>query len=159
LSWVAGTAIIPEHIWEAYPPTLPGDPAIPGSWSFSPEAENKLIGTGPFRAYKDNIVGKLDISAGRDLIHLSANPTYHRELIRPDFVNSDIQPVPDGVVDIDDFGMIIGKYGDAKPWSDPTWGPITDVNKDGLVDVDDIMETGARFGLTGCQSGYPPGYV
>lgn len=159
LSWVAGTAIIPKHIWEAYPPKLPGDPTVPGSWSFDPEAANALIGTGPFRAYKDGIVGKLDISAGRDYIHLSANPTYHRELVRPDFVNSDIDPVPDGIVDIDDFGMVIGKYGDAKPWSDPTWGPITDVNKDGLVDVDDIMETGARYGLTGCQQGYPPGYV
>ncbi len=159
LSWVAGTTIIPQHIWEAYPPKLPGDPTVPGSWSFDPEAANALIGTGPFRAYKDNIVGKLDISAGRDYIHLSANPTYHRELVRPDFVNSDIDPIPDGIVDIDDFGMVIGKYGDAKPWSDPTWGPITDVNKDGLVDVDDIMETGARYGLTGCQQGYPPGYA
>jgi hypothetical protein len=159
LSWVAGTAIIPKHIWSAYPPTKPGDPTVPGSWSFDPEAADKLIGTGAFRCYKDNVVGRLDISAGRDYIHLSTNPTYHRELIRPDFVNSDIQPVPDGKVDIDDFGMVIGKYGDARPWADPTWGPITDVNQDFYVDLDDIMETGARYGMTGCQSGYPPGYA
>ena len=167
LSWVAGTAIIPEHIWEDYPATLPGNTTEPGSWSFDPEAANKLIGTGPFRCFKDDIVGKLDISPGRDYIHLSANPTYHRKLVRPDFATppggpgQPVQPVSDGKIDGADFGMTIGKFGDVKDpsWPDPTWDPITDVNKDLAVDLDDIMETGARYGVTGCQGGYTPEYA
>jgi ABC-type transport system substrate-binding protein len=167
LSWVAGTTIIPKHIWQDYPPTKPGDPTVPGSWSFDPESANKLIGTGPFRTDKDGIVGKLDISSGRDYIHLSANPTYHRKLVRPDFATppagpgQPVQPTADGKVDASDFGMTIGKFGDVytTSWPDSTWDPITDVNKDLTIDLDDIMETGARYGMTGCQLGYPPEYV
>jgi ABC-type transport system substrate-binding protein len=167
LSWVGGTAIIPKHIWEAYPPTLPGNNTIPGSWSFDPEAENKLIGTGAFRCYKDEVIGKLDISSGRDYIHLSANPTYHRKVVRPDFAKppagpgQTVQPVADGNIDGADFGMTIGKFGDkyTPPWEDPTWDPRADVNKDFKLDLDDIMETGVRYGKTGCHDGYPPEYI
>lgn len=163
VTWVAGVTIIPKHIFEPYPPTLPGDPTTPGSWSFDPERADKLIGTGPFKCFKDGVVGRIDISAGRDYIHLTANPTYFRELVRPDFARYDTGsglyvPEPSGKVDLDDFVMVILRFGQTKPWADPTWGPIADVNKDYLVDLDDIMETGARFGQMGYVNGYPSYY-
>ena len=167
LDWVSDIQIIPKHIWQDYPPTQPGDPTQPGSWSFDPVAAEKLIGTGPFRADKDGVIGKLDIQASNMYIHLSANPTYHRKLVQPDFAKppagpgQPVQPVSDGKIDASDFGMTIGKFGDvySTSWPDPTWDPRTDVNKDLAVDLDDIMETGARYGLTGCQGGYPPEYA
>jgi ABC-type transport system substrate-binding protein len=161
-SWVAGVSIIPKHIWEAYPPTLPGDPTQPGSWAFAPDEEDALIGTGPYRAFKDGVVGRIDKVEG-EYYHLEANPTYFRELVQPDFatlVGGVITPGHSGRVDIDDFSMVILKYGHLKPWTtDPVWGPIADVNKDYIVDLDDIMETGARFGQTGYINGYPSYYT
>jgi ABC-type transport system substrate-binding protein len=162
VSWLAGVTIIPEHIFAAYPPTKPGDNTVPGSWAFDPEAENKLIGTGPYRCIAGGVVGKIDISAGRDYILLSANPSYYRELIQPDFATvsgGNVVPGHNGKVDIDDFGMTIGKYGDIKPWTDTNWSPVADVNKDFVVDLDDIMETGARFGQIGYHDGYPSYYT
>jgi ABC-type transport system substrate-binding protein len=159
-SWVAGVSIIPEHIFEAYPPKLPGDTTEPGSWAFAPDEEDKLIGTGPFRAVKDGVVGRIDKVEG-EYYHLSANPTYYRELVRPDFaklVGEDLQPEPSGNVDIDDWLVVIAKYGSVKPWADPVWGPIADVDRNYIVDLDDIMETGARVGQTGYVNGYPSYY-
>lgn len=161
LSWVSGICIIPKHIFEAYPPTLPGDPTVPGSWSFDPVAADKVIGTGPYRAVKDGIVGRLDISAGKDYIHLEANPSYYRELVQPDLateVGGAVVPGHNGIVDIDDFGQVIGHFGCSKPWPHATWDPVCDVNKDYYVDIDDIMETGARYGQTGYINGFPSYY-
>jgi ABC-type transport system substrate-binding protein len=140
--WIGDLPIIPKHIWSLVSNPLAYDPPV----------ERTLIGSGPFEY-------SYDYSDLTEQVHLTANPTYFRELVRPDFVNSDIQPFPDGEVDIDDFGMVIAKCGDAKPWTDPTWGPLADVNKDYCVELDDIMETGVRYALTGCIEGYPPGYV
>jgi len=161
-SWVAGVTIIPEHIFEDYPPTLPGDTTEPGSWAFAPDEEDKLIGTGPFRCVKDGVVGRIDKVEG-EYYHLVANPTYFRELIQPDFVNHPVggssTPGHDGLVNIYDFSIVIIKFGLAKPWAgDPTWGPIADVDKNYYVDLDDIMEVGARLGTGGFVNGYPSYY-
>lgn len=159
LSWVSGVTIIPKHIWEPYPPTKPGDPTVPGSWSFNPEKEDKLIGTGPFRCYKDGVVGRIDRVIDQ-YIHLSANPNYFRKLVRPDFYTSG-QSVPyfNGKVDLDDFMTAIGQFGTAYPWStNPTLGPWVDVNKDRVVDIDDLMEIAVRYGQSGYKNGYPSYY-
>jgi ABC-type transport system substrate-binding protein len=161
-SWVAGVSIIPKHIWEPYPPKLPGDTTQPGSWAFAPDEEDALIGTGPFRCFKDGVVGRIDKVEG-EYYHLVANPTYFREMVQPDFatlVGGVVTPGHSGRVDIDDFSMVILKFGHLAPWTlDPVWGPIADVNKDYIVDLDDIMETGARFGQTGYVNGYPSYYT
>jgi len=152
LHWAGYTPIIPKHIWEPL--------SIAERRALEPMSSGKLIGTGPFKFYS-----VYPPSGAREYIRLDANPTYFRELVRPDFASppstpgGKVRPVSDGTVELSDFGMTIGYYGDAKPWLNATWGPITDVNKDYYIDIDDIMETGARYGLTGCQSGYPPGYV
>jgi len=159
-SWVAGVSIIPKHIFEPYPPTLPGDTTEPGSWSFAPDQEDKLIGTGAFRAVKDGVVGRIDKVEG-EYYHLVANPTYFRELVQPDFatlVGGVVTPGHSGKVDIDDFSYVILKFGQVRPWADPIWGPIADVDKNYVVDLDDILETGARFGQTGYTNGYPSYY-
>ena len=159
-SWVAGVSIIPKHIFEPYPPTLPGDTTEPGSWSFAPDQEDKLIGTGAFRAVKDGVVGRIDKVEG-EYYHLVANPTYFRELVQPDFatlVGGVVTPGHSGKVDIDDFSYVILKFGQVRPWADPIWGPIADVDKNYVVDLDDILETGARFGQTGYVDGYPSYY-
>jgi len=160
LPWVSAVTIIPKHIWEAYPPTKPGDNTVPGSWSFDPEAADKLIGTGPFRCFKDNVVGRIDRKS-REYLHLSANPYYFRKLLRPDFsgvVGGVAQPINDDRVDIWDFLTAAGHYGDTYPWPHPTWDPVVDVNKDLKIDLDDIMEIGVRFGDLGYIQGYPPYY-
>jgi len=160
-SWVSSVTIIPKHIFENYPPKLPGDTTEPGSWSFAPDEEDKLIGTGPFRCIKDGVVGRIDKVEG-EYYHLSANPTYFRELVRPDLlkmVGEDPVPEPSGNVDLDDWLVVIGKFGSVKGTWDPIWGPIADVDKNYIVDLDDIMETGARVGQSGYVNGYPSYYT
>ena len=159
LSWVSGVTIIPKHIWEAYPPTLPGDPTVPGSWSFNPEAEDALIGTGPFRCYKDGVIGRID-KVPAEYYHLEANPTYFRKLVRPDFFTSG-QPVPyhNGRIDIDDFLTASYHFGCTYPWAHPAIDPHADVNRDRVIDIDDLMEIAVRFGQTGYNEGYPPHYT
>jgi len=160
VSWVAAVTIIPEHIFEPYPPTLPGDTTEPGSWSFAPDEEDKLIGTGPFRCVDDGVVGRIDKVEG-EYYHLVVNPTYFRELVQPDFaarVGGTTTPGHDTKVDIYDFAMVILRFGHMPPWPDPTWGPIADVDKNYYVDLDDIMEVGARLGGLGYVDGYPGYY-
>ena len=159
LDWVAGVTIIPKHIFEPYPPTLPGDPTVPGSWSFNPEAEDALIGTGPFRCYKDGVVGRID-KVQNEYYHLQANPNYFRKLVQPDFYTAG-QPAPyfNDRIDLDDFMTAIGHFGCSYPWPHPTIDPYADVNKDRVVDIDDLMEIAVRFGQTGYNDGYPPHYT
>lgn len=157
LSWVSGVPIIPKHIFEAYPPTLPGDPTEPGSWSFNPEENDALIGTGPFMANKDGVPGRIDKEIGL-YYHLEANPTYFRKLVQPDFVTAGPVPAPDGDVDLDDFMTAVGQFGTSYPTWNPIYGPIADVNKDRVVDIDDLMEVAVRYGDTGYNNGYPPYY-
>jgi len=65
------------------------------------------------------------------------------------------QPSPDGRVDIWDFLTAAGHFGCSYPWDHPTWDPIADVNRDGIIDLDDVMEIGVRFG----DPWPPPWYV
>jgi len=61
-----------------------------------------------------------------------------------------ILPIPDGVVDLDDF-MIIAMPGHIfarDPTWDPVWGPTCDINRDGKVGVFDLIITGLNFGAT-----------
>jgi hypothetical protein len=61
-----------------------------------------------------------------------------------------LQPVPNGVVDLDDFmaiampSHIFAEY----PTWDPVWGPLCDVNQDGRVSVADLLECGLHLGET-----------
>jgi len=61
-----------------------------------------------------------------------------------------LQPVPNGVVDLDDFmaiampSHIFSEY----PTWDPVWGPLCDVNQDGRVSVADLLECGLHLGET-----------
>jgi len=158
LDWVGGVPILPRHIWIDYPPTLPGDPTVPGSWSFNPELGDALIGTGPYMCNKDDVVGRIDRTLD-EYFHLEANPTYFRKLVRPDFVTAGPTPTPDGNVDIDDFMTAVGQFGTSYPTWNPTYGPIADVNKDRVVDIDDLMEIAVRYGGTGYNNGYPPYYT
>jgi hypothetical protein len=153
LNWLEAIPIVPKHIFEGKDPEQ------------DPEDYDGVIGTGPYRCYKDGVIGRVDKDSLGQYWHLQSNPIYFKELIQPDFAcppsgpGMPVQPGHDGIVDADDFGMTIGKFGETKPWTDPEWGPVADVNKDACVDVDDIMETGSRYGLTGCMEGYPPYYV
>jgi len=166
LSWVSSMPIMPKHIFEDYPPTLPGDPTEPGSWSFNPEAQDALIGTGPFMCNKDGVVGRIDKEIGL-YYHLEANPTYFRKLVRPDFYpqrswpvwNTSEQPEHTGYrVELDDFQTAGGHFGTAYPSWHAFWGALADVNKDRVVDSEDLMEIAVRYGQVGYDSGYPPYY-
>lgn len=61
-----------------------------------------------------------------------------------------ILPIPDGVVDLDDFMMVAvpGIIFTEHPTWDPVWGPICDLNKDGKVGVADLIIVGIHFGET-----------
>jgi len=146
--------IVPSHIWEPIPPTVPGDPTPGGSWAYDPEVEDTVIGTGPFRFAKDGVVGRVDRVPGQ-YVHLERNPTYFRKHVCPDVCDSTHTPgAVDGEVDLDDImevakpGNIFGEeYGNGT-WPDPPgdWGEPCDVNKDGVVGVADIMEVGVNIG-------------
>jgi ABC-type transport system substrate-binding protein len=146
--------IIPAHIWEPIPPTLPGDPTVPGSWAYDPEAEDTVIGTGPFRFAKDGVVGRVDRVPGQ-YVHLERNPTYFRKYIWPDVCDASHTPCQtDGWVDLDDI-MEVAKPGNIfkgenpdGTWPTPpgAWGEHCDVNKDGYIGVLDIMEVGVNIG-------------
>lgn len=64
-------------------------------------------------------------------------------------VNGIVQPIPDKRVDVADFGITIGHFGCTGPsWPHPVWDPVTDVNDDLIVDLDDIMLVGSHYGET-----------
>lgn len=56
-----------------------------------------------------------------------------------------LKPIPNQRVDMDDFGMVVGHWGTVSPTWHPVWGPAADINDDGLVDLDDIMEVAIHF--------------
>jgi len=69
--------------------------------------------------------------------------------------NGVIKPIPDGAVRVTDWGKVSwniftydpNQYPDLDPW-DPVWGPACDVNKDGAIDIDDLVLVGIHFGET-----------
>lgn len=157
-TWVSSVPIIPKHIWESIEPTVPGSPT--GSWPYDPEDHDTVIGTGPFRCFKDGVVGRVDRVLG-NYVHLQANPNYFRRYTWSDVcdyrhaIDSGTgKPYFDSWVDLDDFMEV------AKPanmfkeednngnWPSPpgsAWGEACDVNKDGRTSVGDLMAIGVHL--------------
>jgi len=69
--------------------------------------------------------------------------------------NGIVKPIPDGAVKIIDFGQVSLhvftydpiQYPELPPW-DPVWGPACDVDENGAIDVNDLIEVGIHFGET-----------
>lgn len=64
--------------------------------------------------------------------------------------NGALLPIPNGVVDLDDFmaiAMPAHMFTEYPTW-DPVWGPLCDVNTDGRVSVGDLLECGLHLGET-----------
>ena len=159
--WCSGVPIIPEHIWsDEY-----GGPGVSGSAAYDPEDHDEVIGTGPFRFYKDNIVGRVN-RVPLEYVYLEANPLYFRKYVWPDVVNASNPGVPgdlDGEVTGADFAKVTlpwhimaSEDGDGR-WPPPTgaWGEHIDVNKDGKIGVIDLLEIGVNYG----KPWPPPWYV
>lgn len=154
LYWCAGIPIIPEHVWsEEY-----GGPGPGGSGPWVPEDHDAVFGTGPFRFYKDNVVGRVDRVPGTYL-YLEPNPLYFRKYIWPDVCDAThTAGQNDTWVDAHDFSEV------AKPenlfedenadgtWN-IAWGEYCDVNKDGHIGVDDLGEIGTHW-----DAEWPPAY-
>jgi len=64
--------------------------------------------------------------------------------------NGRLSPIPDGVVDINDFmaASMPGHLYTQEPDWDPVWGPACDVNNDGRVGIMDLMIIGIHIGET-----------
>jgi expansin (peptidoglycan-binding protein) len=64
--------------------------------------------------------------------------------------NGVVKPIPNGVVDLDDLMTVAmpGHIWTEYPTWDPVWGPACDVNKDGRVGMDDVMEVGLHLADT-----------
>ncbi len=167
LTWLApvyvwGTPIIPKHIWsdeeQRYCPVhevMEYGPGPDGSAAWRPEDHDALIGTGPFRFYKDGVVGRVDRVLG-EYVYLEANPLYFRKYVEPDVGDDDDPTNPaakDGEVDLFDFLIvavpehIFQREDDNGQWGTPpgAWGEPCDVNKDGKIGVGDLMEIGVHF--------------
>ncbi len=145
--------ISPWHIFKDIPPVPPGDMTPGGSWVYDPEAEDTVIGTGPFRFAKDGVVGRVDRVPGQ-YVHLERNPTYFRKYVWPDVCDATHTPcVTDGWVDLDDImevtkpGNIFAEENPDGTWPTPpgAWGEHCDVNKDGVIGVADILEVGVHL--------------
>ena len=148
-SYLTGTVIIPKHIWEGKDPAW--DPTL---W-------DAVIGTGPFRFFKDGVVGRLNVVPGQ-FVYVERNPAYFRKFVRPEFYpyNETTGEVGDGRVRIGDFTTVTAQAGYGDPdWLSDVYGPLADVNKDKYVDSDDVMEVAVRMGQTGYVEGYPSYYA
>lgn len=142
LHWAGGIPMIPKHIWQNIPPA---NSRNGGEY----ETTGHLTGTGPYR-FVSHVQGQS--------ITLVANPTYFRKLIRPDFYTGG-QSIPyyNTKIDLDDFQAAVFHYGEASPWAHAI-DPWADVNKDLVIELDDVMEIGVRYGQTGYKEGYPGFY-
>ncbi|NVM23329.1 MAG: hypothetical protein HWN68_16285 [Desulfobacterales bacterium] len=160
---IYGLYILPKHIWSeesTYYCTVhekwEQGPGAAGSIAYVPEDHDTLFGTGPFRFYKDGIVGRVDRVLG-EYVYLEANPLYFRKYIWPDVadVGDPLNATAkDGEVDVYDFlvaalpGHIFAREDFYGQWSYPKpgdWGEPCDVNKDGRIGVGDLMEVGVNF--------------
>jgi len=159
--WAGGVYIIPEHIWsDEY-----GGPGVDGSSAYDPEDHDEVIGSGPFRFFKDNVVGRVH-RVPLEYVYLEANPLYFREYVWPDVLDASEWPNPvaghlDGEVTGLDFYMVVQDENlmedenEDGTWPDPPgeWGEPCDVDKDGHIGVTDLMEVGVSFGKP-----WPPSY-
>ena len=57
-------------------------------------------------------------------------------------------PIPNGRVDIDDFLVVAYQFGLTPSTWHPIWGPLSDLNNDDVIDIDDIMIVSCHFGET-----------
>jgi len=165
LYWCNGNTIIPEHIWSdqeqryctAHNAWEYG-PGVLGSPAYVPEDHDALIGNGPFRFYKDKVVGRVNRVPG-EYLYLEPNPLYFRKYIWPDVCNADGELPSDGQVTGMDFAVVaypINIFVRENPdgtWPPGTWGEPCDVNKDGKIGVGDLMEIGVNYG-----DPWPPAY-
>jgi len=150
--WASAIPIIPKHIWEGI-----------DSWTWNPEDHDAVIGTGPFMCKKDNVVGRPDHVLG-NYAHLVANPYYYCKYVWPDVTNAahDVM-VRDNVVTRADYDEV--RWPGHKSTYDPrlypgypAWDPIwmnattgdhyLDVDKNGAIDVDDLLEISVKYGHT-----------
>jgi len=146
LDWAAGCPIIPKAIWE-------GKDA--GSWN--PEDYDKVIGSGPFMCKKDGVIGRPDYTL--EYVHLEANPNYYRKYVWPDTCDTVGGVGRDETVRIIDFMTVsypghIFTYDPRLEPLYPAWpagwivggDQLLDVDKNGAIDVDDLVEVGIRLG-------------
>jgi len=166
-AWCAYVPIIPKHVWEPV--------GVDGSPGYVPEDHDTVFGTGPFRFYKDGVVGRVDRVPG-EYLYLEPNPLYFRKYIWPDVCDSTYTAgVRDQIVRIADDFMAVAmpgnifareKYdgtwpGTYDPVTNPTgtrpgaWGPYADVNQDGKIGVGDLMEIGVHW----LETWPPPWYL
>jgi ABC-type transport system substrate-binding protein len=170
--WAAGVYILPEHIWsdeyQRYCPAhgvMEYGPGVSGSSAWDPEDHDAVIGTGPFRFYKDNVVGRVD-RVPMEYVYMQANPLYFREYVWPDVMDASEYPFPvaghlDGEVTGLDFtwvtlpNHILTEENPDGTWPSPpgVWGEYCDVNKDGRIGVSDLLEIGVKYGQP-----WPPSY-
>ncbi len=169
-AWAGFIYVIPEHIWsdeyQRYCPVhkvYEYGPGVSGSPAYDPEEHDALIGTGPFRFYRDNIVGRVD-RVPMEYVYMEYNPLYFRKYIWPDVCdNTFTAGNVDEWVSLDDFmqvavpGIIFAREDDNGNWpgtydpdTNPTgtlpgaWGEYCDVNRDGKIGVADLMEVGVH---------------
>jgi len=157
--WCSGVYIIPKHVWEPV--------GVKGSAAYIPEDYDTVFGTGPFRFYKEGIVGKVD-RVPREYLYLEPNPLYFRKKIWPDvcygkFPEYYTPGLLDGYVTGLDFAKvaeltnIFKRVNPDGTWPDPpgAWDPHCDVNEDGKIGVGDLMEIGLHYG----EPWPPPWYI
>jgi ABC-type transport system substrate-binding protein len=155
LDWVAGVPIIPKHIWEGK-----------DSHIWDPEDHDAVIGTGPFMCMKDGVVGRPDFTF--EYVHLDANPAYYCRYVWPDVCAAGGAIGRDEVVTMFDYGVVAEP--DAYLTYDPRLYPLLppwpaewivdgdqllDVDKDGAIDTDDLLDISLYFGW----AWPPPWYV
>lgn len=148
LEWIAGVPIIPMAIW------YDKDPA-----SWNPEDYDKVIGCGPFMCNKDGVPGRIDVTVPDEYVHLEANPNYFRKYVWPDTCDAVGGVGRDESVRIIDFMTVsypdhIFTYDTRLEPLLPAWpsgwivdgDQLLDVDKNGAIDVDDLVEVGIRIG-------------
>jgi len=154
LDWIAAVPIIPKHIWQGK-----------DSVTWNPEDHDAVIGTGPFMCRKDGVVGRPDHVSG-EYTHLTDNVNYFRKKIWPDVCDAGGNVGRDGVVKIVDFMSVSSYLFTYDPRLYPFLPPwpsewvvegenLLDVDENGVIDTDDLLEIGVHFG----KPWPPPWYV
>jgi len=164
LSWLApmwcnDVPILPEHVWsDQYIYRGEQGPGVDGNPAYVPEDHDTVFGNGPFRFYKDGVVGKVDRVPG-EYLYMEPNPLYFRKYIWPDVCDATGKLPGDGQVTGMDFAVVaypknifVSENPDGT-WPAGTDGEPCDVNKDGKIGVGDLMEIGVNYGEP-----WPPSY-
>jgi len=154
LGWFSAIPILPKHIFDGEDP-----------WR-DPEEYDGFIGTGPYRCYKDGVVGRLNKQESEYWL-LESNPVYFRMLVWPDVTAGPGTPpgAKDQIVGLDDFmkvtepGNWLTHENPDGTWPSPpgAWGPECDVNYDGAINAGDLFAICVRY-VPGVPSWPPPWY-